>query len=315
MEMTTPWIEKYRPLTLEGITNQPHVTSTLNSFIASGNLPHLLLYGPPGTGKTSTILALARDLFGQSFKQRMLELNASDERGIAIVREKIKGFAKQSVANSDGKLPPFKLIILDEADSMTVDAQSALRRIMEAYSQVTRFCLICNHVTKIIDPIASRCAKIRFRPLGQEESIARLQDICKQEGISVPQQSLTTIVKESDGDMRRCVMMLQSVSRCCDENISDLLGIIPKNIIIDVIQACRKSLDVALERARNVVMAGYSAGQFVKELVEIVVGKECGMDSAWRARVLLKAAEVDSRLVDGADEELSLMDLVCSMAE
>lgn len=149
----------------------------------------MLFYGPPGTGKTSTILAMAKEMFGSTFyRQRVLELNASDERGINVVREKIKKFAQRKLAaHPDGadRCPPLQIIILDEADSMTNDAQAALRRIIEAYSTNTRFCIICNYISKIIDPLASRCVKFRFSPIDENAQFSRLSFICENEGIAL----------------------------------------------------------------------------------------------------------------------------------
>ena len=163
MSRTQLWVEKYRPTSIDDLASQEEVTKTLRGAIAQGQLPHLLMYGPPGTGKTSTILAVARTLYHPSvLKDRVLEMNASDERGIKIVRDKIKNFASHSVSSQkfDGyPSPPFKIIILDECDSMTKDAQGALRRTMEVYSSTTRFCLICNYVSRIIEPLVSRCAR------------------------------------------------------------------------------------------------------------------------------------------------------------
>lgn len=166
-----PWVEKYRPKTLEDVKSQDHVVDVLRRMLNSAALPHLLMYGPPGTGKTSTILALSRELFGpELFSSRVLELNASDERGITVVRERIKTFAQQALIHAPASkeyrdkypCPAFKIIILDEADSLTQDSQSALRRVMENYAAVTRIAFCCNYVTRIIDPIASRCSKFRY---------------------------------------------------------------------------------------------------------------------------------------------------------
>ncbi len=180
----------------------------------------MLFYGPPGTGKTSTILALAKELYGpEMFKSRVLELNASDERGISIVREKVKDFARMQLSNPPPQYkdrypcPPYKIIILDEADSMTQDAQSALRRTMETYSKITRFCLICNYVTRIIDPLASRCSKFRFKSLDQGNAKKRLKDIAKNENVNLEDGAVETLIKCSEGDLRKAITFLQSAAR------------------------------------------------------------------------------------------------------
>lgn len=180
----------------------------------------MLFYGPPGTGKTSTILALAKELFGpEMFKSRVLELNASDERGISIVREKVKDFARMQLSNPPPHYkdrypcPPYKIIILDEADSMTQDAQSALRRTMETYSKITRFCLICNYVTRIIDPLASRCSKFRFKTLDQGNAKKRLQEIAQNETVKLETGAVDTLIKCSEGDLRKAITFLQSAAR------------------------------------------------------------------------------------------------------
>jgi DNA polymerase III delta prime subunit len=196
----------------------------------------MLFYGPPGTGKTSTILALAKQLYGpELIKSRVLELNASDERGISIVRAKVKDFARQqlsaapthtiSVADEEtGEIkqvryrdkypcPPFKIIVLDEADSMTQDAQSALRRTMETYSKMTRFCLVCNYVTRIIDPLASRCSKFRFKSLDQGNAVKRVEDIANLEGVKLDVGVSENLVRVAEGDLRKAITFLQSAAR------------------------------------------------------------------------------------------------------
>ncbi|QEL61778.1 hypothetical protein CJJ09_003934 [Candidozyma auris] len=217
----TPWVEKYRPKKLDDVASQGHAVKVLKKTLESANLPHMLFYGPPGTGKTSTVLALAKQLYGPKlYKSRVLELNASDERGISIVRQKIKNFARLTVSNPspedlrDYPCPPYKIIILDEADSMTNDAQSALRRTMENYSSVTRFCLICNYITRIIDPLASRCSKFRFRALDSENALQRLQYIVNEENVPLEGDSvLEEIIKVSGGDLRKAITYLQSAAR------------------------------------------------------------------------------------------------------
>ncbi|KAI8940319.1 Subunit of heteropentameric Replication factor C (RF-C) [Plenodomus lindquistii] len=233
-----PWVEKYRPKTLSEVTAQDNTIQILSRTLQSSNLPHMLFYGPPGTGKTSTILALAKQLYGPDLlRSRVLELNASDERGISIVRQKVKDFARQqlSVAPNynvmiedktggagEGVMkryrdvypcPPFKIIVLDEADSMTQDAQSALRRTMETYSRMTRFCLVCNYVTRIIDPLASRCSKFRFKSLDQGNAVKRVSDIARLEGVSLDQGVAEELVRVAEGDLRKAITFLQSGAR------------------------------------------------------------------------------------------------------
>jgi len=181
----------------------------------------MLFYGPPGTGKTSTILALAKELYGpELIKSRVLELNASDERGISIVRQKVKDFARMQLSHPPSTAyrerypcPPYKIIILDEADSMTQDAQSALRRTMETYSKITRFCLVCNYVTRIIDPLASRCSKFRFKSLDQGNAKRRLEEIADNEGVKLDDGAIGALIKCSDGDLRKAITFLQSAAR------------------------------------------------------------------------------------------------------
>lgn len=217
-----PWVEKYRPRTLNEVKSQEHATETLRRMVNASNLPHLLLYGPPGTGKTSTILALSRELFGpELFSNRVLELNASDERGLSVIRERVKNFAQQALIHAPASAsyrekypcPPFKIIILDEADSLTQDAQSALRRTMEIYSKITRFCLCCNYVSRIIDPVASRCSKFRFKALDGGHAKGRIEEILQTENVKYEDGVIEKALVVSDGDLRRAINLLQSAAK------------------------------------------------------------------------------------------------------
>ncbi|KAF9354063.1 hypothetical protein BGX34_011238 [Mortierella sp. NVP85] len=203
---TLPWVEKYRPVTLDDLVSHKDITSTIERFIDENRLPHLLFYGPPGTGKTSTILACARKLYGPMWKSMTMELNASDDRGIDVVREQIKNFASTKKIFSSG----FKLIILDEADMMTQTAQNALRRVVEKYTRNVRFCIICNYVSKIIPALQSRCTRFRFGPLESSQVDSRLDYIIQSEGVSCTSEGRKALLQLSKGDMRRALNILQA---------------------------------------------------------------------------------------------------------
>ncbi|KAK3934482.1 P-loop containing nucleoside triphosphate hydrolase protein [Diplogelasinospora grovesii] len=339
-----PWVEKYRPKTLSDVTAQDHTITVLQRTLQASNLPHMLFYGPPGTGKTSTILALAKELYGpELIKSRVLELNASDERGISIVREKVKNFARMQLTNpapgskSRYPCPPFKIIILDEADSMTQDAQSALRRTMETYSKITRFCLICNYVTRIIDPLASRCSKFRFKSLDQSNAKRRLEEIAQLEGVGLEDGALDALIKCSDGDLRKAITYLQSAARLVgataptkdgakdgDEMdvdakmvtvkiVEDIAGVIPDNTVEKLVKAMRpraagETYQAIAKVVEDMVADGWSAGQVMSQLFQAVVYDETIPDIQ-KNKIVMVFSEVDKRLVDGADEHLSILDL------
>merc|ERR1719436_800918 len=194
-----PWVEKYRPDRIDDVAQQEEVVAALRKSLKTGELPNLMFYGPPGTGKTTVALALMKQFFGAKWKERVKELNASDERGIGAVREKVKTFAQLSVGGvADGSRAKFRVVILDEADSMTHDAQAALRRIMEEFVQATRFIIICNYVSKIIEPLHSRCSKFRFQPVGGDFQKQRLLQICRQEDVKLGPNAVEKLILLSD---------------------------------------------------------------------------------------------------------------------
>ncbi|KIY66281.1 P-loop containing nucleoside triphosphate hydrolase protein [Cylindrobasidium torrendii FP15055 ss-10] len=329
-----PWVEKYRPQTIDDISAQEHTVAVLQKTLTSTNLPHMLFYGPPGTGKTSTVLALSKQLFGpDNFRNRVLELNASDERGISIVREKVKNFARQTpraqAVSEDGKVypcPPYKIIILDEADSMTQDAQGALRRIMENYAHITRFCLVCNYVTRIIEPLASRCSKFRFTPLDPHSATDRLNHIATAERVAVTPEVIDALIKSSGGDLRRAITYLQSASRLSSStqpptpitarDIQEIAGTVPDQVLhgfahvigVDVPgfqnePPPKSPFDAIQKKVKELSREGYSATQLLNQLHDLVVLHPT-LNGKQKSQCGLVFAEADKALCDGADEEL-----------
>ncbi|CAL8469989.1 g9531 [Coccomyxa elongata] len=317
-----PWVDKYRPKSVNEVAHQEEVVHTLQKALESSNLPHLLFYGPPGTGKTSTALAMARQLYGPDLaKARVKELNASDERGINVVREKIKAFAATSVGQpvAGYPCPPFKLLILDEADAMTQDAQNALRRTMEAHSKVTRFIFICNYVSRIIEPLASRCAKFRFRPLHGGIMSARISHICTEEGVELQEGAMETLGKVSGGDLRKAITTLQSAVRLKGlkvhpQTLLDVSGAVPESVTQGLLQACRvRTVSTVQAAITDAIADGWGAQQLLLEFQAGLL-KDATLKDDQRAKICTVLAEADKCLVDGADEFLQLLH-VASVAQ
>ncbi len=315
-EYEVMWVEKYRPKTLEEIVNQRHVVNRLKGFVKSGSLPHLLFSGPPGTGKTSAVLALARELFGEELASyNILELNASDERGIKTVREDIKEFARTAPVGG----APFKIIILDEADNLTSDAQQALRRTMERFVRTSRFALLCNYPSKIIEPIQSRCAIFRFSPLSKEDILKRLAEIAKLEKVSASEEVLEEIFHISEGDLRKAINLLQTASaagghKITKELVYEVSGLLhPK----DVREVLTLALKGKLDRARKLLFTlmvdkGISGVDIIRQMGTEITSLNLNPNEL--IAVMSEIAEVDFRLAEGASEDIQITALLARIA-
>lgn len=311
-----PWFEQYRPQNLNELVHQKEVVKALENVLHLSDMPHLLFYGPPGTGKTSMALAVARGLFGPNLiKSRLLELNASDERGINVVRNKIKLFASYAVAavTNDYPYPSFKLIILDEADNITPDAQAALRRTIESYSKLTRFCFIANFVSRIIEPLVSRCAKFRFSPLNEESMANRILYICMKEGVQLQDGVIKTLRNVSNGDLRKAITTLQSAvcfygSIVSNKVINEIAGMIPDEKIDLIWSACQSGRFEKVHKIVKCIIAdGYPAKQILLEILNRII--EEPIQDAERAKIAWHLAATDKALTDGSDEYISLLNL------
>jgi replication factor C small subunit len=309
------WTEKYRPHSLIDIVDQEEIVNRLKSFVKAQNVPHCIFAGPPGTGKTTAALCLAYDLYGLRYREYTMELNASDERGINVVRETVKTFAR---TKSIGEVS-FKILILDEADNMTNDAQQALRRTMERYTETARFILIANYSGKIIEPIQSRCAPFRFTYLPREHAINRIKYIAKSEGLTIKEDGLEAILEISGGDLRKATNILQtaaSIGKPIDEetvysvvgraNPADVKEMLLTALNGDFVEARKKLRDILLKYG----LAGTDIiGQIHSEAFRLPISDK------WKVKLADIIGEVDFRLLQGSNEEIQLSALLAKLVE
>uniref|UniRef100_A0A0E0H4K2 AAA+ ATPase domain-containing protein n=1 Tax=Oryza nivara TaxID=4536 RepID=A0A0E0H4K2_ORYNI len=318
-----PWVEKYRPTRVADVVGNSDAVARLQVIARDGNMPNLILSGPPGTGKTTSILSLAHELLGPSYREAVLELNASDDRGLDVVRNKIKMFAQKKVTLQPGR---HKIVILDEADSMTSGAQQALRRTMEIYSNTTRFALACNTSSKIIEPIQSRCAIVRFSRLSDQEILGRLMIVVAAEKVPYVPEGLEAIIFTADGDMRQALNNLQATVSgfrfVNQENVFKLIVILywlqvcdqphplhVKNMVKNVLDG---KFDEACSALKQLYDLGYSPTDIITTLFRVI--KNYDMAEYLKLELLKETGFAHMRICDGVGSFLQLSGLLAKFA-
>ena len=302
----TIWIEKYRPQKLDDIVGQDEIVERLSSYVKSGNLPHLLFTGSAGVGKTTAAVTLAREFFKDSWQMNFRELNASDERGIDVVRNQIKQFARTTPLG-DAK---FKILFLDEADALTTDAQAALRRTMESFAQTCRFILSCNYSSKIIDPIQSRCAIYRFKPLGEAAVKEEVRRIAKKEGLSITKEAMDAIVYIAQGDMRKAINALQGAAIISDKIDDKMVYAITSTARPDEIDdLLKRSLGGDFDGAESLLAyllhdRGIAPNELINQCYRAIV--KMNLDRGLKVELIDHLGETDFRLSEGANSDIQM---------
>lgn len=314
------WVEKYRPVRLKQVINQKEIVNGLNNLIKNPEeIPHLLFAGPAGVGKTTTALCIARELLGEDWRRDTLELNASDERGIKMVRERVKEFAavmKLTVDSNKDYDKLFRIIILDEADEMTSEAQTALRRIIEDSSKTTRFIIICNYLSQIIEPIQSRCVVFRFSRLEKDDLVKHMKLICEKEGVKFEEMALSQIYDATSGDLRHSINILQAASGMgfiSLPNVLKSIGLSGRAKVGEVIKLALsgKFNDARIKLLELTHVYGMSESDFLKYANQEAYNMKLDQPSEFAALM----AEYDYRLMTGAHPEIQLAALLAQLGK
>jgi len=306
MDSSSIWTEKYRPKKFDELVGQEEVIKKVENLTRSMNIPHLLFAGPAGTGKSSLALIVVKELFGDTWKENYLELNASDERGIDVVRQKVKDFARTKALGN----VPFKVIFLDEADALTREAQQALRRTMENYTSTCRFVMSCNYSSKIIDPIQSRCVVFRFKLLERKDIDKRVRMIAESEGFSIEEAGIESLYEASEGDFRRIINLLQASASISSSVTADLINTLsasakPKDIKVVLDYALSGDFLKAKEKLLDVMLRDSVAGTDIIKSIQKEIWN-LDVDPELKVRLTEKTGEIEFRLVEGSDEFVQL---------
>jgi len=305
------WIEKYRPKTLDEVSGQQEIVERLKTYAAAKSLPHLLFTGTAGIGKTTCAVALAREMFGDTWSMNFRELNASDERGIDVVRTQIKQFARTSPLGD----AEFKILFLDEADALTNDAQAALRRTMENYAETCRFILSCNYSSKIIDPIQSRCAIYRFRPLTEEAVREEMDRIAKAEELVIEEDAYSAITYVAQGDMRKAINALQGAAIVADsvtaQNVYAVTSTAKPEEIAILVSLCKEGDFETAERMLHMLMydKGIAPNELLNQLYR-AVSSSTELDRNVKTDLIDAIGETDFRLSEGANADIQMDALI-----
>ena len=311
---STIWTEKYRPKDFQEIKGQKEIVKRIKAFVELKNMPHLLFAGPAGVGKSTLALVIARKFFKDEWHQNFLELNASDERGIDIIRNKVKDFARTKAIGN----VPFKIIFLDECDALTREAQQSLRRTMENYTATCRFILSCNYSSKIIDPIQSRCAMFRFRPLEKKEIYAIIEKIEKEEKIKINEKAKEALYEISEGDARRVENILQSSAavsnNITDETIYSMASVARPKEVDEVLKlAIEKKFIEARNKLMDVMLNyGLSGIDIIKQIQKEILNLDIGNEK--KMLLMEKCGEIEFRMTEGSDEFIQLEALLSQFA-
>jgi len=306
------WTEKYRPKKFEELVGQEEIIKRVKSLVNSINIPHLLFAGPAGTGKSTLALIIVRELFGASWRENYLELNASDERGIDVIRQKVKDFARTKALGD----VPFKVIFLDEADALTREAQQALRRTMENFTSTCRFLLSCNYSSKIIDPIQSRCVVFRFKLLEKKDIKLIVDRIAQGEGLTVTPEGFSALYEVSEGDCRRVINFLQATSSISLNITPDLVNTIvsqarPSDIKIVLDYALAGDFQSARDKLLDIMLKESISGQDIIKAIQKEIWN-LAIENDIKVKLAEKIGEVEFRLVEGSDEFIQLEALLAS---